>query len=104
MMTKEMASAADWYAGVMRRNHKAFIMKNRRRFFFHYNKQASRAAGEPRLTVHWKGRCHLVAKVDCRVPVESKNNKRQPLCVLQGWSARILFSTGTTDGIAIICP
>lgn len=53
-------------------------------FFFHYNKPASRAAGETRLSVHQSGRCHIVQAIDCRVPVRSRNRPAQPRCVLTG--------------------
>ncbi len=70
-----------------------------RSFWFHYNKPASRAAGEPRLTVHYKGVCHVVAGIDCRVPVKTRNRNTQPRCVVAGRTSGITF---TADNIAII--
>jgi hypothetical protein len=54
------------------------------RFFFHYNKPASRAAGAARLSVHFRDVCHIVNGIVCRVPCESKIRKRQPHCVMVG--------------------
>jgi len=53
-------------------------------FFFHYNKPASRAAGETRLSVHQAGQCHIVKWVDCHVRLRSRNRKTQPHCVMAG--------------------
>ncbi len=53
-------------------------------FFFHYNKPASQAAKEPRLTVHFRGQCLSVGAIKCLVPIESKNRKTQPRCVMAG--------------------
>lgn len=53
-------------------------------FFYHYNKAASRAAGHNILTIHYRGTCHLVEKVVCKVQTETKNRARQPHCVLWG--------------------
>lgn len=66
-------------------------------FFFHYNKPASRAAGEARLSVHQSGRCHIVQAIDCRVPVQSRNRRTQPRCVLAGRG-----SVTVVDGTALI--
>ena len=56
----------------------------KRSFFFHYNKPASRAAGENRLTVHWQGRCEIVRSLECYVPIETRARKAQPRCVMAG--------------------
>jgi hypothetical protein len=59
--------------------------EERRVFFFHYNKPASRQAGKPVLSVHWKGACHFVDNVVCCVPCSGKINKRQPYFVMRGY-------------------
>lgn len=56
----------------------------KRSFFFHYNKPASRAAGENRLTVHWKGQCLIVRSLSCHVGIETRARKTQPRCVMAG--------------------
>lgn len=56
----------------------------RRAFWFHYNKPASARAGSPRLTVHYKGQCHVVRGVECMVPVHSRLRKSQPHVVMAG--------------------
>lgn len=65
-----------------------------RAFFFHYNKPASQAAGFPRLSVHYLGACSVVARVECRVPIQSRNRKSQPRCVMAGKCRDILFFEG----------
>lgn len=62
-----------------------------RRFFFHYNKPASLRAGTPQLSFHTNGQCRIVDKVICKVPVESKINKKQPRVVMQGFANAITF-------------
>ena len=61
-------------------------------FFFHYNKPASLAAGCNKLTVHWRGACHLVDAVVCNVPIHSVDRARQPRCVLKGIVLDLAFS------------
>ncbi len=74
---------------------KAFVAKRfkpqPRTFFFHYNKPASIAAGANRLTVHWQGVCHLVHGIRCQVPIETRNRKSQPRCVMAGKATNITF-------------
>lgn len=72
--------------------------KRARRFFFHYNKPASAAAGIPKLSVHYAKACHIVDGIDCRVPIRSKNNKKQPRCVMAGKCGDVTI----VDGIAVI--
>jgi hypothetical protein len=69
-------------------------------FWFHYNKPASQAAGEPVMTVHYKGQCHLVTHVDCRVPVRSRKRATQPRVVMAGRGrVQVLNSVATiTEG------
>lgn len=45
-------------------------------FYFHYNKQQSRAAGKNILTVHYMKQCILVEEIDCQVPVKTKSRKK----------------------------
>lgn len=53
-------------------------------FFFHYNKPATEAAGEPMMTVHCRGQCHQVRSVVCSVPCRSRPRTRQPRLVMAG--------------------
>lgn len=71
----------------------------KRSFFFHYNKPASLAAGEPRLSVHFKGACLIVKGVECRAPVASRNRRTQPRCVMAGKARGVHV---TPDNIAVI--
>ncbi len=65
-------------------------------FNFHYNKPASLQAGCPKLTVHYRNVCYIVDKISCDVPIESKNRKVQPRCVMAGKCAE--FYTEKQDG------
>ncbi len=79
-------------------NAALFLIRNQRRtFFFHYNKPASRTAGKPVISVHWCGRCVLVDNVDCRVPVKGRIKKRQPYFVMVGHGV-----VRITNNIAVI--
>ncbi len=69
-------------------------MKMRKRvFFYHYNKPASKAAGRPVLTVHYRGQCHSVDRIVCLAQTETKNQKRQPFCVVKGITLQVIFTT-----------
>lgn len=61
-------------------------MKKKRqfKFFFHYNKPASQVAGTPKASVHFRGQCHIVDAVDCKVSTQSKNRKLAPKFVMEG--------------------
>ena len=43
------------------------------RFYFHYHKPASKIAGKPKLSIHFRDTCYLVDKIFCSVDIESKN-------------------------------
>jgi hypothetical protein len=68
-------------------------------FFFHYNKPASHAAGEPRLSVHFQGRCLIVNGIECRVPVRTRNRRTQPRCVMAGKAEQITVSEATAVAV-----
>ena len=72
------------------------IMK--RAFWYHYNKPASRSAGQPRLTVHHSGKCHIVSEIVCNVPTQTRVRKTQPMCVIAGKGHLHI----TEDGVAVI--
>lgn len=61
------------------------------RFYFHYNKPASKTAGYPKLSLHFRNKCHLADVIDCTVPCCSKNNKKQPHCVMEGFAQQIFI-------------
>lgn len=67
-------------------------------FWFHYNKPQTQREGSPRITVHYKNTCHVVANVICMVPVRGRTRKTQPRWVMAGKANRISF----VDGIAKI--
>jgi hypothetical protein len=68
------------------------------KFWFHYNKPASRAQQRNVLTVHYRGACHLVTGIDCRVPIATRNRTRQPRCVIAGEAGDI----NIRNGVAVI--
>lgn len=53
-------------------------------FFYHYNKPASRAAGRPQLSIHYRGQCYIVDEVQCAVPTRSRVRATQPHIVICG--------------------
>ena len=63
----------------------------RRRFWYHYNKPASKEAGKTVLTVHYDGACMAVDKISCKVPTETHARQRQPYCVVRGWCEGCIF-------------
>jgi hypothetical protein len=71
-------------------------------FFFHFNKPASRKAGHPILTLHWAGRCHLVRKVDCRVPTTTRERLHQPRVVVAGRGVVRLHADDSNTVVATI--
>ena len=60
--------------------------KKPKRFFYHYNKAASRSAGCNVLTLHWENKCHMINHIVLHVGSESHTQKRQPHCVIRGWA------------------
>lgn len=57
-----------------------------RKVFFHYNKPLSLQRGEMWMSVHFRQTCHMVRHVRCEVPIWSKQRKRQPRCVMEGYA------------------
>lgn len=50
------------------------------------------------MSVHFNGQCHRVDNVECKVPVETKWNKRQPMLVMRGFAKEVIIE----DGKAVI--
>ncbi len=67
-------------------------------FFYHYSKPASRAAKSPKLSLHYRGACHIIDSISCYVPTYSRNRKIQPHVVITGKSDNIIIK----DGAALI--
>lgn len=53
------------------------------RFFYHYYKQ------KDKMSIHFKNICTIVDNIDCRVPCETKWNKRQPRLIMRGFATNI---------------
>ena len=54
------------------------------RFFFHYNKP------NKKMSVHFRGKCHIVKHVECHVPCQTKWNAAQPNIVMQGFATAVI--------------
>ena len=66
-------------------------------FFFHYNKPASLQAKRNKLTVHYRGVCHIVDGVELHgLDIKSRDRTKQPRCVLAGRAGELQI----IDGIA----
>lgn len=65
---------------------------NKYRFFYHYYKQYNE------MSIHFRGACMRAKDVVCKVPCETKWNKRQPQLVMQGYATKVEI----TDNIAVI--
>ena len=53
------------------------------RFFYHYFK------AKRKMSVHFRGTCHVVSNVTCNVPCETKWKKTQPSLVMQGFASHL---------------
>lgn len=50
------------------------------------------------MSIHFRGACMRAKDVVCKVPCETKWNKRQPQLVMQGYATKVEI----TDNIAVI--
>jgi hypothetical protein len=71
-------------------------------FFFYYNKPASKQAGCNKLTIHYRGQCYLVDSIECDVPIQSKDRKAQPHCVMSGKCKTLAVEPRGDKYIAVI--
>jgi hypothetical protein len=76
--------------------------KKSKRFFYHYNKAASRATGCTTLTLHWENTCHMINWIVLHVGSESHAQKRQPNCVIRGWANDVQFTKTNAGVIAVV--
>ena len=67
-------------------------------FFFHYNKPASKAAGKPVISLHFKKQCVLVSNIVCGVPTKGKIRNKQPCFIMTGKANNISI----VDNVALI--
>ena len=72
-------------------------MKKLYKFYYHFNKPASRTANSPKLTVHFKNKCNIVDHVQCEVFTKTKHKKTQPICVVTGECNNIEILTGANN-------
>lgn len=60
-------------------------MSKQYRFFYHYYKQ------KKLMSVHFRGKCHVVKDIICERPCETKYNKRQPFLTMQGFANDVII-------------
>jgi len=60
------------------------LMEKLYRFWYHYNKPASKKAGHPLFTVHYRNKCWITKSIVCSVSTETHTRKRQPYAVVRG--------------------
>jgi hypothetical protein len=53
-------------------------------FWFHYNKPKSRLSQSPKMTIHYKGACHIVDHINCNVFIKTHHRNSQPHIVIKG--------------------
>jgi hypothetical protein len=41
------------------------------------------------MSVHFKGKCHIVDDICCNVPCETKWNKTQPYLIMRGFAQKV---------------
>lgn len=58
------------------------------RFFYHYYKQ------KDKMTIHFRNQCIIVDDIICRVPCETKKNKRQPKLIMRGFCSEVSVNKG----------
>jgi hypothetical protein len=61
----------------------------KRVFFFHMNKPASQQTGRPVVSLHYRGKCHLVSNVVCNTPTQGRIRKVQPVFVMVGRASSV---------------
>lgn len=67
------------------------------RFWFHYNKIASRKRGKPVITLHFKNQCVLVDNFVCNVKTYGRTRKTQPHFVVVGDAKDIEIKNGIAN-------
>jgi hypothetical protein len=76
-------------------------MKKPFRFFFHYNKPESKRRGKVIWSLHYNKTCYLVEHIDCKVPIETKVNNRQPYAIVRGWSNDVQLMHNNLNAVII---
>ena len=66
--------------------------KNKKVFWFHFNKPATLKSGKVKITLHYDKKCYIVEALNCTVPTVSKINKTQPRFVMRGRCYGITFN------------
>lgn len=46
------------------------------------------------MSVHFRGKCHVVDDVVCNRPCETKWNPKQPMLVMRGFAKDVIFENG----------
>jgi hypothetical protein len=70
------------------------------RFFYHFNKPATKSEGRVVWTIHWRDRCMQAYNLDIRRPTKTRGQtKRQPWGVVVGMASSVVIDN---DGNAVI--
>lgn len=78
--------------------------KGTKRFFYHYYKAESQKQGRNVMTLHFDGVCHMIHNIVLFTPLESHAQKRQPRCIMRGFTSEVKFTTNkkTNEITAIV--
>jgi hypothetical protein len=63
------------------------MSKRSYKFYYHYNKPASKQQKRDLMSFHFKGQCHIVPDIECEVKCKSKIRNRQPRIVMEGFAS-----------------
>jgi hypothetical protein len=61
----------------------------KKKVFIHYNKPKSQQLGHMVMSVHFNNTCYMVRNVKVNVPIWSKERKKQPRCVMEGYCTAV---------------
>lgn len=66
--------------------------KNKKVFWFHFNRPATLKANKVQITLHYNKKCHIVDGLECYTETRSKIRKEQPIFVMRGRCNNITFN------------
>jgi len=61
-------------------------MSKKYRFFYHFFKQKGK------MSVHFRGKCHIVDHVICEPECETHWRNSQPRLVMRGWASNVIVN------------
>ena len=66
-------------------------MNKQYRFFYHYYKAKNK------MSVHFRGVCHVVNNVECKVACQTKWSKKQPNLTMIGYAKNVEINNGVAS-------